>query len=197
MIPTVPDSSAPVVRRAVDAPRQARDHHQLVLSEVVRQAARKTARRRRGVARADDRDRLPVEQVEVALRDQQRRRVFQLGKQPRIQPLPKRQEPGPQLLHLRDLALGIGARAQRGRFAPSAPGKVWHGVERRSRASEAGDQLTVGDRPDAGRPQQPQADGEVVLPIRGSVPFLKRRIFSRCFHRTSNAKPSSILKYGE
>ena len=62
---------------------------------------------------------------------------------------------------------------------------------RRIGASEAEHQLAISDWPDAGRSHQPQAVGEVFDPMRGSVPFLRRRIFSRCFHRTSSAKPSS------
>ena len=46
-----------VVRRAVDPAGQARDDDQVLLPEIVRQAAREAARGRRGIARADDRDR--------------------------------------------------------------------------------------------------------------------------------------------
>ena len=80
-----------VVRGAVDPAGEAGDDDQVLLAEVVGQPAREAAGRRRGIARADDRHRRPVEQVEIALGDQQRRRILELGQQPRIEPLPERQ----------------------------------------------------------------------------------------------------------
>ena len=145
---------------------------------------------------------VPVEQVEVALGDQQRRRILELGEQPRIEPLAERQIPRAELLDPRDLALGLARRSRSRRLAAAAPRKVGNGVERRRRAAEARDQLAIGDRPDAGRADQPQAvdqifDQAFALPMRGSVPAVRRRIFSRCFQRTSTAKPSSIGKSDE
>ena len=75
---------------------------------------------------------------------------------------------------------------------PTAPGKIGDSVERLSGGAEASDQLAIGDRADARGPDQPQAVGEVFDPTRGSVPFVRRRMFSRCFHSTRRAKPSSI-----
>ena len=186
-----------VMRRAVDPAGEARDDDEVALAEIVSKAAREAARRRRGIARADDRHRRPVEQVEVALRHQQRRRVLELGQQPRIEPLPQRQELGAELVDPRDLALGIVAAAEPGRLPAATPGEIGHGRERGRGAAEAHDQLAVSDRSDTGRTDQPEAvyevvDQALVLPMRGSVPALRRAIFSRCFHSTSNVKPSSI-----
>jgi hypothetical protein len=51
------------MRRTVDPASETGGDDEVVLSEVVRQAAGKAARRGRCVARPNDRDRLPIEQV--------------------------------------------------------------------------------------------------------------------------------------
>src|SRR5678815_2122332 len=101
------------------------------------------------------------------------------------------------LLDPGDLALRIVAAEQPGRSATAPPREVGHRGERCGRSSEPGDQLAISDWPDSGRPDQPQPVDEVFDPMRGSVPFLKRRIFSRCFQRTSTAKPSNNGKRDE
>ena len=121
-----------VVRGAVDAAGEARDDDQALLAEVVRQPAGEAAGRRRGVARADDRDGLPVEQVEVALGDQERRRIFELGEQARIEPLAEQQIARAEL---RDPARSR-ARPRRGRTAP-APGRRRAGRGRARRRARA------------------------------------------------------------
>jgi hypothetical protein len=83
------------------------------------------------------------------------------------------------------------------RLAAPAPGEIGHRCERLRGGGETGHQLAISGRPDPGRSYQPQPVDEIFDPIRGSVPFIRRRIFSRCFHRTSNAKPSSIEKSTE
>ena len=84
MTAIVPLSIAPSCAAAVDSPRQPGNDDHVFLPKIMRQPARKAARRRRRIARADDRHRRPVEQAEIALGDQQRRRIVQLGQQPRI-----------------------------------------------------------------------------------------------------------------
>jgi hypothetical protein len=103
----------------------------------------------------------------------------------------------PQLLDARDLPLGLIGREKYRRLSAAAARQVGNGRKRGLRGTEAGDQLAVGDRPDPGRTDQPQAVREVFDPMRGSVPFDRRRMFSRCFQTTSNAKPSSIGKRAE
>ena len=88
----------PVMRRAVDAARQAGDDHRALLAEVVRQPAREAARGRRGIARADDGDRGALEQAKLPLGHEQRRRVVHLGQQARVEPLPEHQIARAQLL---------------------------------------------------------------------------------------------------
>ena len=98
------------------------------------------------------------------------------------------------LLDPRDLALGIVAAEQPGRCSAASPGEVGHRRKRGRGRAEAGDQLAIGDGTNARRAQQPQPVGEIFDPIRGSVPFFRRRMLSRCFHSTSIAKPSNIGK---
>ena len=160
----------------------------------MRQSARDAAGGRRRVAGADDRDGLPVEQVEISSGDEQRRRIFELREQPRIKPLTQREPLRTKPLDASDLALSLCTSAQRRRFAAASARQVRHGRERVRRRPEARDQLAIGNGSNAGSTQQPQAIDEVFDPTRGSVPFERREMFSRCFHRISNAKPSSIKK---
>ena len=180
------------MRRTVDPSRQPGYDHDAIFAQVMSQPAREAASSRRRVAGADDRDALPVEQRDIALGDKKRRRILELAEESWVESLVQREEPRAELLDPRDLALRILASPQRRRLAAAAARKVGDRGERGGRRTEARDQLAVGDRADPGRPQQPQAVGEIFDPIRGSVPFLRRRMFSRCFHRTSIAKPSSI-----
>ena len=135
--PMVPLSSAPSCA-ALSMPRASPETTtRSCWPEIVRQPAREAARRRRRVARADDRHRLPVEQLEIALGDQQRRRILQLGKQPRIQPLPQRQERAPSF-STRAISRSASARlAQPRRLAAAAPREVGHRVKRGRRRAEA------------------------------------------------------------
>lgn len=183
-----------IVRCAVDSARQTGNDDQLVLAEIVRKAAGEAAGRGRRVASADQRDRLAIEQVQIALRNQQRRRVLELREQARVEPLSEGNELPVELLDLRDLTLRIRYTPQRRSLPAAAAGEVRDCVKRRCGGAETSDQLAIGNRPYTRRPQQSQAVGEVFDPIRGSVPFVRRRTFSRCFHNTSNAKPSSIGK---
>ena len=165
----------------------------------MREPAREPARCGRGIARADDRDRGALEQSELALGHQQRRGIVHLGEQPRVQPLPQRDVARAEPLYLGDLALGVGSAEQAGRASPTAAREIRHGRQCRRRIAEARDQLPKRNRPDTRRADQPQAIDQVaaqtpVFPMRGSVPAASRAMFTRCFHTTSNAKPSSIGK---
>jgi hypothetical protein len=167
------------MRGAVDSASESRDDQNALLPEVVREPAGEAACRRRGVPRTDDRNRLPLKQVEVALGSQQRRCIVQLGKQPRKKPLPKCEVACPEPFDGLDLALGIRSGGQPRRCASSASGQVRHGFECRASAAEPREELTIRHRANPGRAHQPQAVGEVFDPRRGSVPFISRRMFSR------------------
>ena len=67
------------MRGAVDAAGQAGYDRHALLPEIMRQAAGEAAGGGAGVARADDRHHRPVEQAEIALGGEQRRRIVQLG----------------------------------------------------------------------------------------------------------------------
>ena len=69
-MPIVPLVQRAVVGGAVDPAGEARDDHQSLCAETVRETAGEAARRRRGIARADDGDRARSSSSEVALRDQ-------------------------------------------------------------------------------------------------------------------------------
>ncbi len=79
-----------VMRRRIDPARQSGDDHRALAAEVMGQTPREAAGSGRCVARPDDCNRHAVEQIEPALGDQQRRRIVQLGQQPRVEPLAKR-----------------------------------------------------------------------------------------------------------
>jgi hypothetical protein len=143
------------VRRAVDSASEARHDDEVVLAEIVREAAREPAGRGRGIARADDRHGLLVQQVQIAFRNQQRRRVLELGKQPRVEAPPQCQPLRTEFVDPGDFALGIVAAAQWRHLAPAAPRKVGHCRERGGGRPEASDQLAVGDGPDARASDQP------------------------------------------
>lgn len=190
------------MRSAIDATRQTRDDHQVMLAKVVSQPSCEPAGRCRRVARADDCHGQPIQQVEIAPDDQQRRRVFGFSEQSRIQSLSEDQISRPKLLYARNLALGVAPFDEPRSLSPASPREVGHRLERRRRVAEAAHQLAESDPPYSGCSNQPQPVDEIfvqalALPMRGSVPAFRRRMFSRCFQRISNAKPSSIGKSGE
>ena len=119
-----------VMRGTVYSAREAGNHDQVLLSKVVGEAPGKAACRGGRIACADDRDRLPVEQVEVPLGHQQGRRVFQLGERAGIETLPQRKELRAELFGRGDLALGLVPGSQRWRLAPAAPCEIRHSLER-------------------------------------------------------------------
>src|SRR5690349_18832060 len=108
----------------------------------------------RCIACPHDGDRLSIEEIEIALRDQQRRGVFEFSKHSRIESLPQRQPLRAELLDPRDFALGLFAGAQRRRFTAAATGQVRNGLERGRSSAEAPDQMTESDWPNAWRTQQ-------------------------------------------
>jgi hypothetical protein len=69
------------------------------------EAPSEAAGRGGSVSRANHRDGWPVEQIDIALRDQERRRIVDLGKKRGIKPPPEYQVTGTELLNLRPLAL--------------------------------------------------------------------------------------------
>ena len=202
-----------VMRGGVDPAGEARNHHRARRADVVRQHPREAARRRRGVARADQRDRGLFEQGEMAFDDQRRRRAFELGEQRRIEALAEKQVARAGLRDGVDLALDRGAGGEPGRPAPAARGEIGDGVDRGGGRAEAGEQLEIGDRADivgtdqaqpgdlvfrrarsavshGGGQSSPSASATAALrPTRGSAPASSRSTLARCFHKTSRPKP--------
>ena len=136
-----------VCRSVVDPAGKAGNDDQILLPEIVGEAAGEAAG---GVARADDRHRRPVEEVQITLGHQQGRRVFELGEETRIEPLPQSQVARAELIDSRDLALGLVAAEQSRRQTAAAPRQIGDGRKRLARAPEPGNQLAKGDRPDPG-----------------------------------------------
>src|SRR4051794_37901308 len=122
----------------------------------MRETAGEAAGGRRCVPGPDNGNCAAIEQIEVAPRDQQRRRVVELGKQPRIEPLPERDIAGAELFAPRDFPFSVVPAEQPRRRASASPGELRHRFQRRLRAAEAPDELAVGDWPDAGRPNEPK-----------------------------------------
>ena len=188
-----------VMGRAVDAAGQAGDDDQSLAAEVVGQPAREAAGRGGSVAGADDGDGRPVEHRQIALGDEQGRRVVLLGQQARIEALPERQVARAELLDPLDFARGVAFRRTAGRAARRRAGR---GRARRPAPPPAMPKRAISwwkvIGPMPGRAQQPDAVNQVLghcsLPMRGSVPAFRRARFARCFHTTRRAKPSSIGK---
>ena len=145
------------MRRRVDAAGQARDDRQALLPKVARQAPGEAAGGRRGVAGANDRHRLPLEQGEIALGDQQGGRRRQLGQQGGIKPLPKRQVARAKLFDPVDFLARHCLRSDRRRPAAAARGKIGDRGQRRLGAAETGDQLAERNGPNRLRADQPDA----------------------------------------
>src|SRR5207248_2988140 len=137
-----------VMCRAVDPPSEAGDDDEVLLAKVVSKAAREAACSGRGVASAHDRDRLPVEQVQIASGDEQRWRILGLHEQAWIEPLPGREIMTTKLLNPGDLSFGIAAAEQARHLAAAAPRQVRNRRKRRRGRPEADDQLAIGNRPD-------------------------------------------------
>ena len=142
---------------AVDATGKPRNHDQIMLAKIVGKAPSEAARRSRGVAGADNRHGLPVEQLQVAPRNEQRGRILQLGKQARIKAPTHRKKTGAELLDAGDLLLSVANGPDCGRFPAATTRQVRNGGERGRWRPETQDQLAEGDRPDARSAQQPQA----------------------------------------
>jgi hypothetical protein len=123
----------------------------------MRETSGKPAGCGRGVSSPHDRNRLPIKQIEVASRDQQRRCVFQLCQQPRIEALPDCQPPPAEPVDPGDLPFCVVAGPERRRFSSATPGKVRHCLKRIGRRSKAHDKLTECHWPYARRTQQSQA----------------------------------------
>jgi hypothetical protein len=100
---------------------------------------------------------LPFDEIEIALCDEQRRRIFGLGEQPRIETLPKGKIGAAELVYPGDLSPGIASAKQGWGLAPATPCEDGNGGERRSRRPEAHDELAICDWPDRGRAQQSDA----------------------------------------
>ncbi len=127
-----------------------------------------------------------------ALHDQQRRRVVQLGQQRRVEPLAEEQVARASASTAHDLLLDVAPADQSRRSAAATRREIGHGIERRPRAAEAGEQLAIGDGPDvrangpagAGRPGRPTSARSLFRPSVRSRPA-GARCWSRCFQTTS------------
>ena len=151
-----PGPDRAVMGGGVDAAGEAGDDDGAGIAQLERELAGEAAGGGRGVARPDHRHRLPFEQGGVALRDQRRRRVFDLGEQGGIEPLAEKEVAGAELRDPLDLALDLADAGEPGRAAAAAGGEVGNGVDRRLGRSEPGEQMGKGDRADLVRPDQSQ-----------------------------------------
>src|SRR5690606_38783324 len=139
-----------LVRRGVDATRQAGDHQKAGFGQLARETVGEHAAVGAGVARADHGDRRPLQQPGIATYDQEWRRVGDLGEALGI----ARLAPGEE----RAAESGDGLELGLGLVTPAAPPAVLAAglaretrqlLERPARAAEAGEQLEEGPRPHA------------------------------------------------
>jgi hypothetical protein len=144
-----------VVGCAINSAGKAGHDDLILFSKVMRHSARETASGGGGIAGADDRDPLPIEQVQLTFGDQQRRRILELAEEARIKALAERKISCPEFLDTRNLALGIMERVQGWRGPAAAPGQIRNRLQRCGGATEPRNQLAICDRPDAGTANQP------------------------------------------
>ncbi len=145
------------MRGGIDPARQAGDDRYPLAPELGRQLSREPARRRRGIARADHRDRRARHQRGPPAQHQHRRRIVEFGQERRIVGIAQKQVLCAKPRHLHEFALGERHRCDHGRFPPAARGKLWQRRERRLRVAEAADQLRIGDGADLRGADQPEA----------------------------------------
>jgi hypothetical protein len=106
----------------VDSAGKAGNDDEIMLTKIMRQAAREAARGRRGVASAHDAHRHAIEQVQLAFCNQQGGRIVELGQRARIQALPQdqRRALGPRLHRALPARVPRKARLRQSRSGRSA-----------------------------------------------------------------------------
>ena len=168
-----------------------------MLAEIIGELASETARGCGRVSCPHDRNERPVEEAQITPDREQRRRIVQLGKGARVQPLPEDEVASPEGVESQDLLFDVASADKARRTATTSRRKIGHGLERCSWRSEAGDQLAVGYRPDTGRTDQPEPVDQIIthsvfFPTFGSVPARRRAMLVLCFQTTRSANARSI-----
>ena len=151
----------------VDAAGEAGDDRDALMSQRKRQLAREAAGGGGRIARADDRDAGAARERQVAADDERGRRGVDLGEQARIIGVAEEEVARAEPADLRDLALDLRQRGRGGGGTPAAAGKGGKRVERGLCGAEAGDQLRIGDRADAGGADEAKAGRDLVSHARG------------------------------
>jgi hypothetical protein len=142
---------------AIDSAGEARHDDEVVLTKVMSKTTCEAAGGSRGVAGTDDGDALPVEQVQIAFCHEQRRRILELGQQPRVEPLAKGEVAAAEFFDPCNFSLGVLPAAQRWNSPPSAACEVGDRSKRCRRRSESYDELAKGHGADPRRAQQSDA----------------------------------------
>ena len=124
------------MRGGIDPARQAGNDRHVLAPELGRQLPREPTRRRRGIARADHRDRRPRHQLGASAQHHDRRCVVEFGKQRGIIVIAQKQMPRAEPGDLRQLAFGKRRRRNRGRFPAAPRGKLWQRFDCRRRGAK-------------------------------------------------------------
>jgi hypothetical protein len=172
--------------RGVDAPRQSRHHDMAGLAQLLRQPARDPLPTRRGDPRPDHGDTGPCHQARVAKGPKQGRRRIDRRQHVWIVGVAQNDQPGTQTLARCYLGFDPFDRRNRVAMSAAAPDQVGQDLEGPLRRAEPLQQLLKGHRTDLVGPRQTQARETLCgwkghpffAPIRGSVPFRMRAIFS-------------------
>ena len=145
------------MRGGVDAARQAGDDAEAGVAQIARQRLREFGAGGGGIARADDGDQWPRQNVALAAHGKQRRRIVDHLQPRRIVRLAQRDEFDAARARGLEFAFGVFARtdARRTRSA-AAPRQAWKRGERAARAAVIIDQVAKGARPDIVAADQPQ-----------------------------------------
>ncbi len=172
----------------VDAARQARDNDEPRLSQLLGEAARDPLTARRRDPGAHHGDGFAREQGDVAPSPQNRRRRIDGGEHRRIGGVAEHQKPGSGAVAGRQLLFDLLDWRQAVAVAAAFLDQVGQGVQCAPGAAEPVQKLPEGNRADSLCSREAQA-GEALgfreahvfaAPIRGSVPFSRRPMFSLC-----------------
>ena len=151
-----------LMRRRIDAARQARDHHLPGRAQPLRQPSRHAQPQGGGIARPHNRHHRALQQARVAPRPKHRRRIGQIHQTRRI----ARPTPEQKLCATGPPRLDLGLRhAQWANLIPLNPGgarQLRQRLQRRAGRPMLAHQPVKGHRPHAARPDQPQPIGRIV-----------------------------------
>jgi hypothetical protein len=148
-----------LMRRGIDAAREARHHHEAGDPQIARQFLGQLAAADGGIARADHADRRTQQQGGIAAQRQQRRRILDGRERLGIARLAQGQEQPAEAGEGGDLIFGLRARGRTQDLRAARPCQIGQSAQGLGRAVEAIQQPAKGDRPDAEGPRQPQPVG--------------------------------------